>query len=610
MCAGIARRWWLVGWANDQLSLIVLSAAAQGYSGFFVYSPSPGPGNLVGSWTAAAGTDPYGNAYPAGLSVTDFNFEGSDFIINTAGAFFYEGTPATGNLFVSITTANGTDTFGNAYLSGVEVHGTTTSFATPALVQHVGNSATNVSTLATTIAATGTGNTLIVCVGHSVNDEPVSSVLLSGSADNFRQDFFVNVLNPNIETWSDPGAASGHTTVTVNLAGNDDLSVDVYEFSGLLTPTPLDKTSGNQLFSTGPTWTSNATAATSQAAEVLIGMVGGFNNAGSNPTLTGPAAPWVNETPHFPGSATFMMSGYQVVAATGAYAYAGTSNMTNPNNFYSASIVTYKAAGGGTVETGANIQLTTGAGVPFAFWATGIAAEGGGLQANVQAVTTGSSGSEFITLIVAGPRVTGFTDEGSVLLSSSTASGGQTAGGVLNYTDRSGSEHFLLGWGPNGVVVTSPIVGDTSDYQTERLSLVLGADLPINSTGDIQIFNGATIGVGTYLIEGVCKIAAAAAGVPRFQFTGNTAVATMNIEFTEINEGAPGTLGNVGGVTAFASNFSGATMAGGGRNVVFRGLMIVTTAGLLALQASTSVAADVFTISHTGSYMNIFPVGS
>lgn len=45
-------------------------------------------------------------------------FNGTDFIINSAGAFFYSGTPALGNLIASITTAAGTDQFGNVYLAG------------------------------------------------------------------------------------------------------------------------------------------------------------------------------------------------------------------------------------------------------------------------------------------------------------------------------------------------------------------------------------------------------------------------------------------------------------------------------------------------------------
>jgi len=37
------------------------------YTGVFVYSPVPGPGNLVASVASAAGTDPYGNSYVEGF---------------------------------------------------------------------------------------------------------------------------------------------------------------------------------------------------------------------------------------------------------------------------------------------------------------------------------------------------------------------------------------------------------------------------------------------------------------------------------------------------------------------------------------------------------------
>jgi hypothetical protein len=37
--------------------------------GLFFYSGTPAAGNMTGSWAPAAGTDPYGNAYPAGLEI-------------------------------------------------------------------------------------------------------------------------------------------------------------------------------------------------------------------------------------------------------------------------------------------------------------------------------------------------------------------------------------------------------------------------------------------------------------------------------------------------------------------------------------------------------------
>jgi hypothetical protein len=129
---------WDGAWSNQLLNLIVLSAAQKGFSGFFVYSPYPGPGNLIGSWAAAAGVDQFGNAYPAGLSVevgsisgiviTGSTFEGTDFIINSSGEFFYSGTPAAGNLVESTASAGGTDSHGNNYVAGQASYGA--NFAT------------------------------------------------------------------------------------------------------------------------------------------------------------------------------------------------------------------------------------------------------------------------------------------------------------------------------------------------------------------------------------------------------------------------------------------------------------------------------------------------
>lgn len=48
-------------------------------------------------------------------------FSGSDFILNSSGLFFYNGTPAAGNLTGSWASVAGTDTFGNAYPRGLEV---------------------------------------------------------------------------------------------------------------------------------------------------------------------------------------------------------------------------------------------------------------------------------------------------------------------------------------------------------------------------------------------------------------------------------------------------------------------------------------------------------
>lgn len=56
------------GWNNQLVALLIISAGG-GFSGLFIYSPTPGAGNLVLSVAGQAGTDPFGNPYPSGLTV-------------------------------------------------------------------------------------------------------------------------------------------------------------------------------------------------------------------------------------------------------------------------------------------------------------------------------------------------------------------------------------------------------------------------------------------------------------------------------------------------------------------------------------------------------------
>ena len=86
-----------MGWNNQVVNLIILTEQTSGFSGMFGYSPAPGAGKLIFSVSASAGTDPYGNAYPAGLSATQGSFSGdiqAASIANTVltGSTFSGGT--------------------------------------------------------------------------------------------------------------------------------------------------------------------------------------------------------------------------------------------------------------------------------------------------------------------------------------------------------------------------------------------------------------------------------------------------------------------------------------------------------------------------------------
>jgi hypothetical protein len=77
-------------WSNPGTTLIVITEEVAGFSGLFGYSPSVGTGNLIFSITAAAGTDPYGNAYEPGIISYD----------NADGVFaqLFEGNLFTGRI--------------------------------------------------------------------------------------------------------------------------------------------------------------------------------------------------------------------------------------------------------------------------------------------------------------------------------------------------------------------------------------------------------------------------------------------------------------------------------------------------------------------------------
>lgn len=111
------------GWSNQPIvTTLVIIEGTQG--GLFIYSGTPALGNLIISAAAAAGTDPFGNVYPQGIEIFGTGqLIAGNVIVNPSGVFVYSGTPAAGNLIVSVAPSAGTDAFGNAYLQGIELFG-------------------------------------------------------------------------------------------------------------------------------------------------------------------------------------------------------------------------------------------------------------------------------------------------------------------------------------------------------------------------------------------------------------------------------------------------------------------------------------------------------
>jgi hypothetical protein len=188
-----------MGWQNNIFPLLIVNASG-GFTGLFVYSPAPGPGNLIGAITGAASTtDPYGNTvssvFEAGAIGTNFVQidQFGDLLLFSAGAlnlalnpakkafFVYSPSSGAGNLVTSVAAAAGTDSFGNAYQSGIQVQGggkITVGAAGGPEVQLISNAAITVTTnmgatglAASNVTSFGTLQQVVELPSNNVNEK-------------------------------------------------------------------------------------------------------------------------------------------------------------------------------------------------------------------------------------------------------------------------------------------------------------------------------------------------------------------------------------------------------------------------------------------------------
>lgn len=57
------------GWNNQVVTVVIVAGTAAGKSGVYVYSPTPGEGNLIASISPGYGTDTFGNQIQEGVTV-------------------------------------------------------------------------------------------------------------------------------------------------------------------------------------------------------------------------------------------------------------------------------------------------------------------------------------------------------------------------------------------------------------------------------------------------------------------------------------------------------------------------------------------------------------
>jgi hypothetical protein len=209
------------------------------------------------------------------------------------------------------------------------------------VVQTASNSTANGTSVTVTLpSGTTAGNTLVAAVYFGASS--LSGITLGGSAGNWAlqvdEDSWVDI-------WADQNCAGSQTSVVVTQSSANLMSVMVYEIAGLA-GSALDRTAGAYAAPAAATsWTTGATATTTQASEIAIGVMGGYNDYGNATTITGPGSPWVNETQVTAETGVFLLSGYQILSSTGTVTYSGTGSGTNlsGNLYYGAVVATFKA---------------------------------------------------------------------------------------------------------------------------------------------------------------------------------------------------------------------------------------------------------------------------
>jgi hypothetical protein len=168
----------------------------------------------------------------------------------------------------------------------------------------------------------------------------------SGSANSYTQDSALTTTDGFLAAYSCRVTRNIMTddTITVTLAtAGGSFVIGLFKLSDIAASTPFDKTSGRRYAATTSPWTSNATATTAQADEVLLGIMNAITLVGNGTDgSTNPDSPWVQEYFINQGSTTVLMSS-QVVSSTGAYAHSGVTDASGGGS-HTSLIVTYKVS--------------------------------------------------------------------------------------------------------------------------------------------------------------------------------------------------------------------------------------------------------------------------
>lgn len=213
------------------------------------------------------------------------------------------------------------------------------------------SAATTLTITLTSPTVAGHGLIVKAATSRATTNGSVSGITLGGSADHFASVATAGSGTDasSVACWLDLNCAGGQTSVVITVSGGSGAAIilaSVEERDDLPTTLAFDKSSSS--VNVGSTsWTSNATATTTQASELWTGLSLCLSS-GSTPTITGPGGAWTNLTAISQAGSGFtntFMAGSQVVAATGAATYNGT---VSPSSEWVALVVTLKLVAAAT----------------------------------------------------------------------------------------------------------------------------------------------------------------------------------------------------------------------------------------------------------------------
>lgn len=429
------------------------------------------------------------------------------------------------------------------------------------LVQAKSGTGTSSPTTVTLSSPTTAGNCLIVCwtVLATGSQPSTFSGTLGGSAGNFGT---VLTVNSDTGILADPNCAGGQTAVALTFSGGSGsyaVGVYVYEVSGLAASSVVDKTVSG---TTGTTsWTSGATATTTNANEFWVGMASCYQT--TTQTITGPSSPWTNETAIHPSQgANFLnsVSGYQIVSSTGTCTYAGTVASSGGNTVLAATFLPATSSPVSVTGVTATMTLAAPAGAPSAaasvagVTATMALAAPAGSAGVVSGVTGPTAALTFAApagSVSAAANVAGVTATMSLTAPAGTASGPTVINFINTWTDQATNEYGMrdiavanstgntlvafIGWNAaSGINPVSSVADDAHNWW-----IPLGTS---SASGNVRcsIWIAPNARPAKYVsvslaqwVGGVCSTIAEATGFPHWAQIDNATVSTNNSTTTQ-----------------------------------------------------------------------------